>query len=492
MFNKIRQKYQEAKISNNVSLPSLPPANEITKKHIYQNRYNHGVNFGSLFLLESYMYDLLFSSGGDNEYDAISAQIQNSSVDDVARKLAEHYQSFPTDQDWEWLKNEADITAIRIPIGYWHVENGAFVTDSMKFSDIKEVYEKAKPWDYFKTIVEKARSYEIGVLIDLHGLPGGANGDAHSGEGNGQGATFFRNEEYVKTVAKKILPFIVDGVCKENENIIGLQIVNEAGFNNSPTGEKRYYAMAVNNIRKLDPTLPIAISDGWWPEQWADWLKEVGLSNDVVIDSHVYRCFSEEDRGKSATQIIEELPNTINFPKDKADYVVGEFSCVLDEATWNKTDRNRDESVVDFGSTQTKLFQERASWGWFFWSLKFEHGDGGEWGFVPMVNKGAIPKRHQNKPTVGDDAIRDIINEHIGYWKDKGGENFEHWRFEDGIKTAVQDIISFSNFNNSRVGRTNFWKNARREQYIGEKGDSEYMWEWEQGYERALNEFNKY
>lgn len=492
MFDKLKQKVQELKISNDASLPVFPEAGKITKRDIYQNRYNFGVNFGSLFVLEKYIYDSLFSAGGENEHDAIVAYAKKTSVNDAAKKLEEHYTNYISDDDWRWLKDEAGITAIRLPVGYWHIGNGQFLEKGMCFEDLQKVYESAKPWDHIKRIVADAKKNEIGVLFDLHALPGGANGDAHSGETNGGKAKFFQNGKAVKKVVEEMLPFVVNDLCQQNENVIGLQIVNEAAFNNSPSAERNYYAKAIRSIRKLDSTLPIVISDGWWPEQWADWLENVKLSNDVVIDSHTYRCFSDEDKSKSARQLTDELHETVNFAKDKADYVVGEFSCVLDGSTWDKTKEPRDECVASYGQKQTQVFQDNASWGWFFWTYKFEHGDGGEWGFVPMVNRGCIPKRPRTDPHIDDNRVKDIVAEHVNYWKDKGGDKFEHWRYEDGIKNAIDDIKAFNAFEHSRVGRRHFMKNVRRHQYTKDKGDSEYMWEWEQGYDKGLDEFNRY
>lgn len=220
----------------------------------------------------------MFAEGGGNEHDAIAAMVKKHSVEEVAKKLAEHYGSYVTEQDWDWLKNEAGVTAIRLPVGYWHVGNGKFIGHSMKFHDVKEVYAAAKPWDYVHKIIEEAGKHDIGVLIDLHGLPGGANGDDHSGENNGGSAKFFGNHDFVKTVVDDLIPFVVKDVCKPTENVIGLQVVNEAAFSESASHEKKYYAKAIKAVLHLDDTLPVVISDGWWPLQWADWLAENKLA----------------------------------------------------------------------------------------------------------------------------------------------------------------------------------------------------------------------
>lgn len=492
MFDKLKNKIESAIDSKHPHTiqTKIPEASKISNRDIYRYRYNYGVNLGALFVLENWIYDDLFDHGGSSELDAVSSQLKASSASDTSQKLAQHYQSYVDSINWSFLK-DAGVTALRIPIGYWHVGNGQFV-DGLPHAPLKAVYKNAKAWDILKQIIATAGSHGIGVLIDLHGLPGGANADAHSGC-TVSSATFFKNSAYVNQVVNEILPFIVRDICINNENVIGLQIVNEAAFDNKATGQKNYYYKAIKAIQNVDSSIPVVISDGWWPQQWADWVQKHGLATTVVVDSHVYRCFSDEDKSKSVQEITGDLPNTVNFPKDQADYMVGEFSCVLDTNTWNMTQGDRQKLVQRYGTTETSVFANVCGWGWFFWTLQFKHGDGGEWGFIPMVNESAIPKRPSGShPIIGDNEIKACIQQHTEYWSDKGGDHMEHWRYEDGLKSSVADMRAFANFNNSLVGRWCSWKSQRRQQYIQQKGDSEFMWEWDQGYQKGLDESNHY
>ncbi|AJQ16487.1 hypothetical protein H812_YJM1401B00157 [Saccharomyces cerevisiae YJM1401] len=501
MIGSLRNKFEHFKVSEkrgqnlSTTLPKLPPAKDLDRSTIYKYRYNYGVNLGALFVLEPWIFskETICTIDGkeyDSEFDAISQQLKKHSSEDVAKMLSDHYKKYIDRIDWEWLSKDAHITALRIPIGYWHVEDGKHL-DSLPFAPLRKVYELAKPWEKLGELINNAKKMSIGVLIDLHGLPGGANCDSHSGSKSGE-AAFFHKEKYMTKVYKDILPAIINTMTLGNENIIGIQVVNEACFDNNPKGQKFYYSEAINTVEKLQPGLPVIISDGWWPQQWADWVKEKHFSEIVVIDSHVYRCFSDSDKSKDANSIIKDLPNTVNFPHEDADYTVGEFSGVLDGQTWNKTSGDRDAIVQKYVQTQADVFSHVASWGWFFWTLQFEYGDGGEWGLAPMMQKGNLPKRpHGDDLQVDKKKIDSIIHEHEAYWNGKG-KNFEHWRFEDGIKTAVDDIIAFRKFDNSLIGRWHSWKSQRRAEYVSAKKDSEFMWEWDQGYQRGLDEFNKY
>ncbi|GMM55245.1 17-beta-hydroxysteroid dehydrogenase-like protein [Maudiozyma humilis] len=473
--------------------PNFDSTEEVTinmdKRAIYRNRTNYGVNIGSLFVLESWIYDDIFNEvgGGNTELDAVSNCQAKLNTQETANKLRQHYESYLDKIDWNFLRDRANITSIRVPIGYWHVNNGGFL-QGLPFEHLAGVYQNARPWDYLKQLINVAGQNNISVLIDLHGLPGGANDQAHSGAINNP-PKFFKTPAYVNKVCDEILPFITRDICSPFENIAGLQIVNETYFDNNANDIKAYYSRAISSISNIDNTLAVVISDGWWSEQWSNWLAENKLESNAVIDTHVYRCFSNEDKGKDAGTIINQLPGSVNLPKDKADFTVGEFSCVLDEETWKRTQGDRNVHISNFGVMQTTIFPKVASFGWYFWTLQFKYGDGGEWGFVPMVSKNNLILRSRNVVPIDQNRVNQIINDHIEYWKGKGNK-FEHWRFEDAIRQAVNDIASFNQFNNSRLGRWRSWTLRRRAEYIKAKGDSEFMWEWDQGYQKGLDEFN--
>jgi len=487
LFNSLKEKFEKKDFTKEIILSD---ALNVDRRTIYRNRVNYGVNLGSLFVLESWIYDDLFNEVGgcNSEFEAVSKCITKFGNNGTADRLRQHYESYLQKIDWNFLRNNANITSIRVPIGYWHVNNGSFL-NGLPFQPVAGVYAAAKPWDYVKQLITTASRYNISILVDVHGLPGGANSEAHSGMIQNP-AVFFRTPRYVNKMCDEILPFITRDICVPYENIAGLQIVNEAYFDNTANDMKNYYARAVSSISKIDNNLPVVISDGWWPQQWSDWVSANNLAYNVVIDSHIYRCFSNEDKNKDAGTIINQLPQTVSFDKGKADFVVGEFSCVLDEETWKRTNGNRNVFISNFGTMQTSIFPKMASFGWYFWTLQFKWGDGGEWGFIPQVSKKNLQLRSKTVKNIDQNTVNKIIADHIQYWKGKG-DRFEHWRFEDAIRQAVQDIQGFNSLANSKIGRWKSWTLRRRREYIASKGDSSFMWEWDQGYQRGLDEFNK-
>ncbi|GMF08216.1 unnamed protein product [Ambrosiozyma monospora] len=108
-----------------------------------------------------------------------------------------------------------------------------------------------------------------------------------------------------------------------------------------------------------------------------------------------------------------------------------------------------------------------------------------------MVNAGAIPTRSTSVNIPSDSEYQSTLNScynnHVSYWNSKSSStNYEHWRYKDGFQCAWSDETTFMKFNNSRIGRVNAWMCAREVEHINKKGNSDFIWEWEAGFNEAL------
>lgn len=491
MFSSLKYTFHEYGFT-----PSAPAVSgtQPTKKEIYQARKNFGVNLGSVFVLEKFIHDRFFAEDTGAELEAVTAQIHSKSVSDFKSEIEDHWKTFVTDEDWDWLHG-VGVTSVRVPLGFWCVNGGAF-TDNTPFSKISDVYSNA--WSIFKShYVEKAASRNISVLVDLHAVPGGANTGDHSGMSLDEPG-FWSLSRY-QSIALDALKFIVEDL-KGYDNIAGIQVVNEATYDNPAPTQSKYYRAALHKIRKRDALIPVVISDGWNPSQWVEWVQkaeeEAGGDLGVVVDVHIYRCFDEKDKQKDPDAIINELDHTVLADVEwKADTIVGEYSGVLDGETWNKFGGDRDEKVKEYVNKEIRLFNERTS-GSYFWTFKFEHGDGGEWGFVPMVNSGALPRRpvgvQNGFPSAEkrDEILAQKFEEHSNYWNNANeNENYEHHRYKDGFLVGWNDAAEFAKFDGSTIGRKHAWMNARRSEHVKEKGSSGFVWEWDQGFLAGVSAF---
>mmetsp|Transcript_7634 Transcript_7634/g.7573 ORF Transcript_7634/g.7573 Transcript_7634/m.7573 type:complete len:504 (+) Transcript_7634:64-1575(+) len=499
MFDKLKIKSKGSKIGP--SSPAATPGKAPTKKQIYQSRHNFGVNIGACFVMEKWIFHELFPDGADCELEAVSKQVEQNGEKEAQKKFEHHWTNFMNDDDWKWL-HDHHVDSVRVPIGYWEVGGGKYAkgTKFEKFSST--VYSNA--WDIFKKeFIEKAGKHNISVVVDIHGLPKGANGSDHSGEKSGGEAGFWNCQESQLLVCD-MLEFIAKDL-KKYENIAAIQIVNEAEFANDPKRQSRYYAAGISLIRKADSEVPVVISDGWWPDQWVKWVQENqsdGESLGVVVDHHCYRCFSDDDKKKSPQKIIgdldKDLLTNLSDNGKGVDFMVGEYSCVLDGDSWGRDGANekRDDLVVDYGRRQVDLISQRAGFGSYFWTFKFQSGNGGEWDFRTMFDKGAIqpPISIKGKQVPDDSVFKQKLDNafggHSDYWnKQNSKEKYEHDRYKAGFTTAWKDSLEFAKFDGSVIGRTGAWKAARLAEHIKDKGLLNFIWEWEQGFDAGLKEF---
>ncbi|KAG7836777.1 hypothetical protein KL942_004695 [Ogataea angusta] len=482
MFDKLKNKLSS-------DFPAVSTPSQIDRRTVYRYRQNFGVNFGSVFVLEKYMFDSLF---GNTEYelDAVKMNVQQKGVDETRKLFEAHWTGYCTDDDWNWLKSKG-VQSVRLPIGYWAVDPRQF-NGGTSFESVGAVYENA--WAIYKQYIQKAASYNISVVVDLHALPKGANTGGHSGERLDRAGFWSSSKAVDKAVA--IVKFIASDLVSF-ENVCGLQVVNESDFDEA-MGQKKYYSEAIRAIRSVNPDIPVVISDGWWPDQWVKYVNghtRAGTDPGIVIDHHVYRCFSDGDKSKGVDQIIRDLDGSVlTNLSGPADFMIGEYSCVLDNSSWCKGNFDRQACVRRFGNEQARLFKERAGFGSYFWSFKFEHGDGGEWGFRPMVESGCIPSRSTEPQIPSDDEKNRLLREnshaHEEYWnRQNANEKYEHWRYKEGFETAWSDSVEFAKFDNSRIGRRAAWKSLRRQQHIASRGSSSFIWEWEQGFDKGLECF---
>lgn len=509
-------------VINSDPLPATPAATHgqpPSARQIYQSRLNRGPNLGGLFVLEKWIAPHMFPEGDDGgktaELDAVTQALaaNNGNVDAVRQKFEDHWRNWVTDDDWQWMQ-AVGVTAVRVPIGYWMVA-GANFCENTSFGNCAAVYTNA--WEIFKEVVlQKAGQHQIGVLVDLHGLPGGANGADHSGTTEGSAKLWGSNTCQLQSFG--VLQFLARELAAF-DNVVGLQVLNEAPHENAGDAQKAYYLKALNQVRQANQEIPLVISDGWDLGKWVQIVKDIEAdmsarrgetcSLGVLIDTHVYRCFSDDDKNKTPSEIVAAIDQAVPDTDTAVDIMVGEFSCVLDGASWDKHDANsagsREDVVREYGRRQCAHFAQRAA-GFYFWTLKFRWGGGGEWGFREMLDKGSLATAYapldQKFPAdkaPGDDwyaaayggRAADALAAHQNYWTGvDANRDWEHWRFEAGFKTGWDDAFAFDKVNHSEIGRRAAWKRAREVEHVRERGaGNDIMWVWRQAFDQGVKAF---
>lgn len=437
---------------------------------------------------------------------------------DVTRlKWEQHWASALSNEEIRWLAYEAHITALRLPIGYFTL--GPSFTNGTPFAGpISEVYTNA--WAAVLGLCERLHGFGIGVLLDFHALPGGANDQDHGGTSSKK-AELWGNKRNLEP-AKRCLQFMAEEVARGRiEGCFGIELCNEACW--GAKGMYEWYEDVVHAIATVDASIPLYISDGWdlgRAVAWCAGMNKRGAGCPVAVDTHKYYCFTEEDKAQSPQQIIERVGGEMAevqgaggsvVDKGAVAVVVGEWSCVLDGESWGKSGgADRDDLVREFGRAQAEQWRRRAD-GAFFWTAKMQWMDGGEWGLFEMVKKGAlvppvnltwefekVRERVQRAKQMVDDKRKEAVNGHIGYWNETApGGRFEHWRFEQGWDLGFADAMAFYEMRASgevqgaksgadTIGALELWISKR----LRESGQSGgFAWEWEQGFRQGVAAF---
>jgi glucan 1,3-beta-glucosidase len=159
------QRYEGNRPNDNV-----PPLNE---PFPYGKQPIRGVNVGGWLLVEPFITPSFFDNINKNNKkpEVIDEYTLSKELGpEKARKvLEEHYATYITEKDFKEIR-DAGLDHVRIPFGYWAV-----------YPIKGEPYVPQVSWRYLLRAVEYCRKYGLRVKIDLHAVPGGANGWNHSG-----------------------------------------------------------------------------------------------------------------------------------------------------------------------------------------------------------------------------------------------------------------------------------------------------------------------
>ncbi|KAI0367432.1 glycoside hydrolase [Pilatotrama ljubarskyi] len=473
--------------------------------HWYRYRKQRGVNLGSWFVLERWICESPFH----NAAAPAQSDLDVANGSNAKETLERHWDTWIVEDDWAWLA-ERGINTVRIPIGYYHICGAdPSVLKGTDFADLHEVF--AGAWNRVTSALATAHRYGIGVLFDLHAAPGKQNADAHSGTSSEP--SFFkepRNMAHTIHVLSALVAHLTRFARSHDPplpNLVGIELLNEPQPGAADEALKRWYRDAFRAIRAIDPDLPLYISDSWRTDDYAGFVKAADTPF-VVLDHHLYRCFTSGDIATPAAEHARRLRDTNDstaqmFARAAGELegaggalVVGEWSAALNPGSLHGAS-DECQAKRDYVDAQLQLFDRHCA-GWFFWTYEKEsRGDTG-WSFRDAVDAGVFPlefRRYVGTPRAdgASDARRDqardkALGEHSGYWQQYSG-HYEHWRFADGFTEGWDDAYTFASLGQGaymeEIGFVGPWKKRRVQQHVAEKGDSN-VWEYEHGFSQGL------
>lgn len=476
-------------------------------------RYHHGTNLGSVFVLERWLTGGMFheSAKGSSELAAVESWVKYEGIDKARERFERHWRDYVSDSDLDWLRDVAKCTTVRLPIGYFTL--GPQYCKHTPFKKVAPVYQKA--WEAVKDLVQRCRERGIGVLIDLHALPGGANAQDHSGTDSGKAGLWSSHTNL--ELATNCVCFVAKQ-ARSMGGVAGIQIVNEAEWD--AKGMYEWYDHVLSQLSRIDSSMPLYFSDAWNLNRalsWAQGKNSLRISrscNPVVIDTHLYWCFSDQDKQKAPQQIIYEVHSKLAELDSKdgsvvdrgaGQVIVGEYSCVLAEETWSKAHGTAKEQIVrGLGDAQSQRYQRRAG-GCFFWTYRMDWMPGGEWGFRQMNDRHAltppasltvsasdVKSRISNAQEQKEQRKRQTVSSHCNYWDTNYPGHYEHWRFEQGWDLGFNDAMAFCGMRpqhghdgGDKIGMLDLWCLKR----LRESGQSSGLaWEFEHGLRQGVRD----
>ena len=408
---------------------------------------------------------------------------------------------------------------MRLPIGYFTL-GAAFTAGTPFAGHVSKVYENA--WAAVLKICERLFAVGIGVLLDLHALPGNANTEDHGGVSTHKAELWGSKPNL--SLATKGLVFVAEEVAKGTlRGCVGIELCNEACW--GAKGMYDWYESCTRHIEKVDSTIPLYVSDAWNLGAASEWCEKMNrrksLHNPIVIDTHKYYTFTEHDKSQSPLQIITRVQTELDgvtavsgnvVDRGAVQIIIGEWSCCMSEDSWAKSGGfARDEAVRRFGNVQRDQWRRKAGGG-FFWTSKMQWMDGGEWGLFEMVKKGALTPSQNLTLSFAEvkttaerarrqrlDRRRASVDAHVGYWNSAAaGTVFEHWRFEEGWDLGYADALAFfemrahgdavgTRHGSDTIGCLELWIAKRLSESRAQTGT--LIWEWEHGFRQGLSAF---
>ncbi|KAI8645520.1 glycoside hydrolase superfamily [Parasitella parasitica] len=251
-----------------------------------------GANLGNWLILEKWMDSSIFDKYAPNATDewTFSQQASNPSA-----ALTEHWNRWITEDDFKILAS-VNANHVRIPVGYW-----AFIKP-----DSDEPYVSSGQKAQIERVLGYCAKYDMYAIIDLHGLPGSQNGEAHSGH---IGPIGFYSDYNIKRSVKTVQAVVdwMNGLdLSLKARIASIESANEPKISGKQLAIlKKYYKQAFNIINASAFKVPMMFHDAF---QGLDaWKSFLPAPANAVIDLHPYYAFPPD---KNQTSIINRICNT--------------------------------------------------------------------------------------------------------------------------------------------------------------------------------------
>ena len=304
------------------------------------NKPHKGVNLGGWLVLEKWMTPSLFGPGIDDEY-SLCKKLNSQKLS----LLKKHRDTFITEQDFIWIKDN-DFSAVRIPIGYWAIQD-------------QEPYVSTKK--YIDFAFKMCKKYNLKIILQLHAAPGSQNGEIHSGRRGKVQWSYQTNVNKTKSVLRDIA-----NRYGKNQVLIGIGLLNEPSKSIPSKVLIKFYK---DSIKSLTPLLhnnvKLIISDQFRPIRSSFHLPS---GNNILLDSHFYHLMSDTDKKRGiiwhTSKLLWHYLSLLIISSRHAS-IVGEYTVNLPDSI--------QKHASFFNKSQQKVYSKNQ--GNFIWNYKTENFD---------------------------------------------------------------------------------------------------------------------
>jgi aryl-phospho-beta-D-glucosidase BglC (GH1 family) len=374
-----------------------------------------GVNLGGWLVLEPWITPSLFDETGNPAIvdEWTFGQYQDSNV--VRAKLTEHWNTWITESDFEAIA-AAGLNHVRIPIGYWAYDVGP-----------GEPYISGQH-NYLLQAIAWAATYNLKVIVDLHGVPGSQNGFDNSGQRLSFPQWQSKQANIDRTNA--IIKYLAFLFRYQSQVISVISPLNEpAGFYGQQVLDvtRQYWLDSYGNTRYptgQQSNILVLIHDAFQPlSYWNGFMSKYTQYTGVAMDTHIYQMFNDQtvslDEAGHIQSACGNAATLSNFNNNQLLTIVGEWTTAMTDcakylngvgvgARYDGSIRQGApfhgscNGQTGPGSTFTQDYKDflRKTWeaqvstfekagGWIQWTWKTESAD--DWSYSAGLQYGWIP-----------------------------------------------------------------------------------------------------
>eukprot|EP00823_Brevimastigomonas_motovehiculus_P004881 TRINITY_DN3344_c0_g1_i1.p1 TRINITY_DN3344_c0_g1~~TRINITY_DN3344_c0_g1_i1.p1 ORF type:complete len:664 (-),score=132.58 TRINITY_DN3344_c0_g1_i1:120-2111(-) len=398
------------------------------------NRPIRGVNIGGLFVLEPWISPALAAWGDDIRDQYTLSTTPTLSLSKRIELFNSHWARFYSEADFKAM-HTMGLNTVRLPVGWWYFAELAGMSPDPYIVPTQKILDLAHP---ITKVIAWANKYDLQVLLDLHGAPTSQNGLDNSGrrsmnENAEEWGDLWFFDAYERQRTSTILIAMTHYVNWLNQqgihNVLALELINEPWVFGDMGVVRDFYVETIRQIRAVNSTLSIFISDAFRHDEW-NWLltsTDFDWSN-IYMDTHLYHAFNPSDIASSTDRcdVVKQVAHEniacgygglLRYKTcTSLPTVTGEWSLAIDDCMGkirgstttatqfqdfgqclNLASRNTQwwtDHVLSFAKRQMFTFEREL--GWFFWTYKL--GAGAEkdpssayWSYVEAVTKGYFP-----------------------------------------------------------------------------------------------------